>query len=689
MTKLNYAIDTTLLPEVWVTWYSKDGRVWMNNEGKRQTHPESWMLYTDENTYHRYSEGDKIPMGCTWSTKKCDKIWVASGSKLYYAYAKHHEDIGRLELAIVKYDTTRRDGKHEWRFVGDRMFIDRNKTILNQDGQNESMFKVKPESRWGLFAKDAISSILRTNIRDSVVQEFKKFLGGNYFTIGNGTLVTVEYPWEIIRWYETVEKTRSNGKAQRLVDELVEMPLGEISHLSSKDRPKARVKEYARDSDAIPNIIYFERANDKWSVLRGLVRDNNDNFDEAWRVYLGDDGTNRIAAKSNGDWVPSSQQGGWSFSKEYYFANPDEAIEKCDRIKYIMPIFHEADKLEALITALRFPVIEQLYKLDCKKMALRIAKSRTPKADIKEMFGDYYKEKEKGVLRQIGMTKHQLDQYYALGDHIGRPDVLRKMRETLGDDLSHIDNTTYDRYLETFDAVIGNFWAERVINRLDVDKSRFWKNLARLGEKNHNAYSLMNDTLSVYNSLSYPRPDIDWLFDSYSDIVRAHNALTELLNEQEAERRAYWDASEAERRRKDDERRKKVDEERKCYEYEDDKFIIRLPRDVQEIITEGSRQNICIGGYTTRHSRGETNLFFLRRKDDETVPFYAIEMNPAKMIVQIHGFGNKWLGNDPDAIPTVVRWLRKHDIKCDDAILTCTARGYGRTGDFIAMPVVD
>jgi hypothetical protein len=79
----------------------------------------------------------------------------------------------------------------------------------------------------------------------------------------------------------------------------------------------------------------------------------------------------------------------------------------------------------------------------------------------------------------------------------------------------------------------------------------------------------------------------------------------------------------------------------------------------------------------------------LRRKDDEITPFYAIEMNNDKQIVQIHGFCNKWLGNNPEAIPTVIRWLRKHDIKCDQQILTCTAKGYGRTNEYIAMPVVD
>ena len=126
----------------------------------------------------------------------------------------------------------------------------------------------------------------------------------------------------------------------------------------------------------------------------------------------------------------------------------------------------------------------------------------------------------------------------------------------------------------------------------------------------------------------------------------------------------------------------------KKYEYEDDLYVIRLPKDSSEIITEGSKQSICIGGYTTRHANGETNLFFLREKSNPDKPFYAIEMN-RNIIIQIHGFGNKWLGNNPEAIPTVIRWLRKNGISCSNEILTCTARGYGKVNEYIEMPVVD
>jgi hypothetical protein len=440
--------------------------------------------------------------------------------------------------------------------------------------------------------------------------------------------------------------------------------------------------------------VYFERVNEDWSVLRGLIREKNGDFTEAWRMYIGDDGTSRLASNSNGEWVPSSQQRGWHFNNQYYFANPNEAIEKCNRIKYISPMIDKGFNISALITTLRFPTIEQLYKMGYTSMALSIANSCTPKAHITELFGGYYNDKEKSALRQIGLTKRQLDVMYekrnnaAYHSYSHCSQALKQTREALDADLSHIDNATYEKYFNAFAEMYNDFWSIHLVNELDIDKSKFWKNIVRLYDKDRQSVRLVSDTLNTYRRLNTPRPDVDWIFDDYSDIVRVHDALTELVNEQERNRRAYWNASEAERRRQDEEKRKKTDEERKHYEYEDDEFIIRLPKDVNEIVSEGARQHICIGGYTSRHSRGETNLFFLRQKDAESVPFYAIEMRDGN-IIQIHGFGNKWLGNNPEAIPTVVRWLRKHGIKCDTKILTCTAKGYSSRNEYVEMPIVD
>lgn len=688
----NYKLDQTLLPEVWVTWMSKDGRIWMNDSGARYNKPQYWMDYDGEYNmrYHRGNNG-KIPYGSHWGTRNNDRLWINSGSQLYYAYAKYHEDIDRLEIAAVRYDTTRAEGKHTWHYDGDRFFIGKDKSIVNIDGTPHiGAYNVKRHNS-AYNPKDMLSMILRLTHNDKFVNEFKKFIGHNYYIIGNGTSVNIEYGWQLQKWYMSKQKARSTGKAQQLVDKLIGLPLGNIDGLEYKYAPKEKSHYTRYESAYINNIIYFERVNDEWSVLRALIREEDGYFNEAWRVYLGDDGTNRIASKSNNDWVPASQQKGWYGRQSFYFANKDEAIEKCNRIKYIAPMMAPEESINTLITTLRFPCIEQLYKMGQTKLALRIARSSTPMAEMKDIFGDYYKEKEKNVLRQIGMTKYQLDAYCAKREnqsYYGR-NIMKRMRETLGDDLSRIDNATFEKYLNALDEILRRFYADHFIDNLNVDKNKFWKNVVRLNEKNSTVAHLISDTINQYHYLRNVRPEIDWLFDDFSDVVRTHDAITELRNEEMREQRAYWNMAEAERRKKDDTKRKEVDEKRKCYEYEDENFVIRLPKDVAEIITEGSKQSICIGGYTSRHSRGETNLFFLRKKSDENTPFYAIEMSNDKNIVQIHGFGNKWLGNNPEAIPTVVRWLRKHNIKCDPKILTCKARGYGRTNDYIEMPKVD
>lgn len=696
MAKFNYKLDETLFPEVWLTWLSSKGRLWMNKGGVRQNYPEWWMDYTEYNMkYHRSNNG-KTPYGCGWRNRNCDRVWVEAGSQIYYAYAKYHKDIDRLELAVVQYDTSRGDHMHHWDYAGDRIFIGKDKSVLNEWGMefsNNTRYVVR--RGWSVQSpREMIQVILRSTVNPKVLAEFKKFIGNDYFILGNGASEQIEDAYSIQKWYDSKQKTRTNGKTQKFVDELTKMPLGSIECLSDEFSPRLR-DGYYRSDDYIRNIVYFERVNDKWSVLRGLIRENGGDFTEAWRMYLGDDGTSRFASNSNGEWIPSSQQKGWHFNNQYYFANPNEAIEKCNRIKYISPMINEDLNISAIITTLRFSTIEQLYKMGYTRMALSIANSGTPKARLKELFGGYYNDKEKNVLRQIGLTKHQLDVMHDKRDnssyysYYNCSEALKRMREALGKDLSSIDNATYDNYFNTFVEMCENFWGMRRIDELDIDKSKFWKNLVRLYSKDRQSARLVGDTLNTYHRLDAPRPEVDWIFDDYSDIVRVHDALTELVNEQERRYRAYWNVSEAERLKRDEEKRKKTDEERKHYEYEDDEFIIRLPKDVNEIVSEGTTQHICIGGYTTRHSRGETNLFFLRRKDAESVPFYAIEMNNAKQIVQIHGFGNKWLGNNPEAIPTVIRWLRKNNIKCDNKILTCTARGYGRTNNYIEMPIVD
>ena len=662
-------IDTSLLPKMWLTWQTTKGTFYLDcTTGKKQIEAPECA--------RRYGSTERL---------------INSGSKPRVGYAKYHADIEMLELAEVTIDTTRKEEIKQWKYVGEKYFLKKDKTVLDEKGVlRTNSFMLSPYHRSYDF-KSFLGMFYRIECRSNA-DEFKKFLGSNTYTVGSGRVVNVQYAWHIQEWYKTKQKVRGAGKQQKLTDKLTEMEVSDATNLGAKYPKKEYEQKWMGNG-----IIYFERLQDGWSVLRVFSRDSSNNINERERMYLHNDGTNRIVAPTQNGWVPAKQTRTWSY---YQFVNKTEAMEQCNRLKYILPLLKdESDRYirDSLMTILRFPEVEQMLRLGYKKAATDITHCDTPKAELKHMFGDHYNEKETSLLRKVGLTKTQLDKYmemYSSGNYYSNKlsNALIEMRKFFDCELVSLDAETFGKYYDAFVEMQrgyrDSFFPQ--VESMGIDRKKFIKNVVRLGSKDKNTYQVLYDTLNRYRSLNTgTHPEINWYFDSYSDLVRAHNAIDELKRAQDAERRAMWNKDAADRRKKEEEKRIKLDKERKVYEYEDDEYIIRLPKDSNEIVSEGSLQRICIGGYTTSHAFGQTNLFFLRRKNDPAVPFYAIEMDNMKNIVQIHGYANSWLGNNPEAIPTVVRWLRKNGIKCNEKILTCKAKGYCSTNEYVAMPVVD
>ena len=699
----NYALDTKLLPKVWITWESTknrefDQRHWLNCQtGKKKNNPEPWMYYTDELSVSRFpwQMQDKIACGIHHNSRTSDKIWVKSGTYVRYAYAKYHADIDCLEVAAVGVDTHRKAEPHPWHFLGSRFFIGKDKSIRNQNGieLTEAFHVYEGHTAWNTHV--FLSMLLRLVPTVSFCDELKKFVGEDSFRIGNGDVVDISCAWHLKRWFETSQKVKGKGKQQKLTDELTAIELSDSSDFAVR-YPEIEDTSVSYGAK-IGGIVYYEKVNDEWHVLRQFKRTYENELQETQRVYVCNNGNVRVTSYNGQYWTPSRYTtSGYWYGGRSYLANKDDAIANCDRIKYILTAADNVDVgrlMDFLVASLRFPEIEQISKLGYVDQMLKVVSSRQVKADLKYMFGGYYNEKEKSVLRKVGMTKHQFDTYMSCGDNGNyRRKAIASMRAMFGDGLAHIDNESFDKYFRACINMHRSFWRPLswFTEVIHIDTARFFKNLARLNERQENVFQIVHDTLNAYTALDHgTAPEVDWYFDDVSDLNRAHDAVTELNRMQMAERRARYSVAEAERQKQNEEQRAKTDEKRKAFEYEDDKYIIRLPKDLGEIVKEGGAQRICIGGYASRHANGHTNLFFLRKKDNPDAPFYAIEMNNGKQILQIHGFCNKWLGNDPDAIPTVVRWLRKNDINCDEKILTCKATGYGRVNDYVAMPVVD
>lgn len=676
-------IDTSLCPKMWIYWETTKGEYWLNCEtGKKQDY--------------------KPALNFNYWQKTNNASATANSRKPTWAYIKYHDDIEMLEVAAINIDTHRQEIIHEWKYAGDKYFIDKQKNVYDANGNIYTGRFFAYVDHYAYNFSNFLAQIYRLCVHTDCIKEFHKFLESETYTVGSGRVAKAEHLWNIQEWYKCKQKTPGKGKAQMLVDKLTAIPLSDYEEICNRYPVKVTECEYRYGAyrntrkEYYTGLIYFERVNDEWSVLRVFKRnENNFNPREVERMYFSDKGTNRICTPLGTGWGTSKQFGDW-YNNKYVFANREEAIQNSERMKYIVPLFEENERYikKCLINALRFPEVEQLMKMGHKKFAMDIARSDTPKADIKGAFGEYYNEKEKNFLRRTGLNKHQFDVFMSQYERnwSTAQKSLKQMREFFGDDFIHLDNTTFDDFLKAFiDINIATYRGfDGYIDRYDLDKKKFIRNIVRLGKKNGTqVYTMIRDTMNMYGQLQCnTRPEMDWYFDSYSDVTRAHDSIMELKRIQDEERRAIWNAEQAERRKKEEEKRKKLDKERKGWEYEDDDYVIRLPKDGAEITTEGSKQHICIGGYVSDHSLGYTSLFFLRKKSEPDKPFYAIEVKDGK-VIQIHGFGNRWLGNNPEAIPTVIRWLRKNNIKCTDHILTCTATGYGSTNNHCAMPKVD
>ena len=692
--------DQNLLPEAWLFWDTvKEGRVYLN-------------CHTGEK--HKNLPND-IDTRLTYRSMKDNRICTYSGAALRYAYCKYHEKEKLLELSVVEMSTRRTDGPRKWEYAKDseRYFIDISKNIYNKNGIKDpynKFYGYEWHVTWGFH--NYIGLLDRVNYNDNFMNEFKKLIGKDFVIVGNGKCLDLRCPYYIKTWYQYKCPKKTTGKVQKLLDELTNLPHSDISDICKK-HPVIEYEEggtnyrYKRE---IKNVVYFENLNDIWSVLRWCYRQDNDASLETYRVYISENGDCKMAKLNDtGEWVPAQNK------KDTYWGNSGAAIvnfedmAKCKRLSYIMPIIKKTDavkQLSHIVSIVKFPEIEKLYKMGYESFAKELLVDYTVQANIKNRFGKT-NPKAKTIYGEFGLNKYQFDKYVnscnikydynnrdALCDRHFR-DCIISIKKFFGDDISHMDNETFDKLFLCM-ARISNisYWHSKMIDKIqnmEIDHQRFIKNVARLSEKHgEEAIRLIRDTMDMHNNLGVAvRPEIDWMFDSYSDIVRVHDALTEIKRIEDEERRARWNMEAAERRKQEDERRMKIDEKRKQYEYEEDEYIIRLPKDCNEIIDEGVKQHICIGGYTGSHSDGHTNLFFLRKKSESNIPFYAIEMNNNKNVVQIHGFGNKWLGNNPEAIPTVVRWLRQNNITCDNKILTCTSTGYGSNAQYIPMPVVD
>lgn len=107
----------------------------------------------------------------------------------------------------------------------------------------------------------------------------------------------------------------------------------------------------------------------------------------------------------------------------------------------------------------------------------------------------------------------------------------------------------------------------------------------------------------------------------------------------------------------------------KEYEFSNDEYVIVAPKSVFELTTEGRILNHCVGSYVQSVSDGKEYILFLRKKENQDIPFFTINITPNKEIRQIHG---KYNCNVPEELVSFIdSWKKKFNLTGDYDKIKC------------------
>ena len=730
-------IDTTLVPDLWITWTGKRNKkeyrkYYQLSTGTVTEDTLDWVRYDSQGkpSYYGYYKDDNLQGIGHGQIKTTNRLLLNANSDCNYYYFKYDDELEIIEISVVTIDTHRYNSK---------LSVEENTRVWVRNPEYTTFFMEKGSKekydvdgnimeeyyfpyKWMTVNRvhrtnfdGYLKEMRRMNTLKTCAKEFERFASGSLYG-ACGRALNPLYTYDLEDWFRRDVVKKNKGVIGKKIDDLCSKPMKSLDYLKDIYKEEPSDNRYYHSGN---DIIYIDLEVEKdWAVLRYLFRRNDGGLDESYRVMVHNNGKILLARRIGpNNWTTATNiSSGWRGSKGK-IVNYEE-MKNHKRLSYIADMvstFPENSRLGRIITILRNPVAEQLYKAGYVHIAKDLLIDNEFNKHIKNMFGEC-NLKEKNLFAKFGVNKAQMDileeyfeakeNYNSSGSYYSRDygfrsiEMIKSLFETK--DISHIDEETFRNLVGMINMMGRSSYSVNIKEQFGLPEHlgyntqqqiKIWLKLYRIALKyqknegfsfnsrDNNVFYLLRDTISVYNKFPETlRPAFDIAkVDSHSDVVRLHDGITNLYNAMRTEIMDANNREKEEKMRKLDEKRKKV------FEAEDNEFLIRLPLKLSEIVEEGSKLSHCVGGYTDRHATGSTTILFLRKKSEANKPFYTIECHgtdPKKGITvsQIHGHCNKWLGNNPEAIPFVLRWLRDKGIQCRDEIVLSTAKGYSGYG---------
>ena len=726
-------IDATLVPDVWLTWTGKRDKkeyrkYYQLSTGLLTEEKIPWLRYDDSGfpSYYGGYHNDVQGIG-HGQIKNTNKLMLNAGNDCNYYYFKYDDELEIIEVSIIHVDThryntkaTRKENVRLWeRNLNYSMFFmekgSKTKYDIHGNIMLEFNYEVKNKTSHSVTTGFThwLKNMRRMNTLKTCAKEFERFASDTLYG-ACGRILNPYYTHDLEDWFLRDNGYKTKGAVGKKIDELCDKITLNLDHLKEayKEEPIFNNRYDYSSND----IIYIDlTADNNWAILRYMFRRNDGSLDESYRVFIHNNSKMIFARKTGPNtWATATNiSNSWRGARGK-IVNYDE-MKNHRRLSYIADMvesFPEKNRLGKIITIIRNPVSEQLWKAGFTHIIPSLLSNNNFNRNLHSIFGKV-NLKEKNLFAKFGVSKKQME---CLNDSIAHNDTnnnyyyrnsnriygIRMIKELFKvSDISCIDIKTFENLFGMIRMMSNACYSTNIRDNFGLPNElgmnfnqqiKLWLRLYRLGIKyqnennipidsrrrENNVFRLLRDTISVYNRFpASMKPEFNiQKVNSYSDVIRLHDGITSLYNACQQEIADEKNKEKEEKMKKLDEKRKKV------FEAEDDEFLIRLPVKLSEIIKEGSSLNHCVGGYVDRHATGDTTILFLREKSNKDKSFYTIECRGTDpklgiRVSQIHGQGNKWLGNNPEVVPFVLRWLRDKGIQCRDEIVLSTAKGYG------------
>lgn len=509
------------------------------------------------------------------------------------------------------------------------------------------------------------------------LEAFSEFFG--FAFIGKNRYSTLRKRSEITAFMTNNDPTPKKSKKQDKLDELTKIVL------------KTPIKPNNADS-----YCYISKVDNEWSVVRWLREVNGKSY-ETYRLYVSK--KEYIYCRSNlkGQFVCfNGKVPVYTFDAELTIME-DPDVFKGTKLEYFSAIYssitQESLKAKALYMLVNYPKFELFWKSGLSEFCIfYISKhAKTSWEDyVKEFLGDL--PDGKNLNNILCLNNHQISKFAK--ECYKYPSLLTRIRNAFGrNDLRDIDDQSFDAI---FDFLIEQCSNPKNKDRLDYKFSPIFK-VFRLLITNYSLKkaislipyirTLVNEqqtyqvrshfplTYICYNLKETPiaifedvirmvceiekKDKIKLTFNSLDELVNAHEMLIDVINMQPNKGNQNYSP--------------KFEERQKFwakFTYDGNKdYVVIAPNEPSDIAEEGIELHHCVRTYISSVAEGQTNILFIRKRESLEKPFFTVEISDNRRILQIHGFGNCNVSDEPGLKEFVEEWAKVINAKIDPFVI--------------------